>query len=91
MDMSCLVWLVTFVNSVRTGTIATKTGGGYGVVLVTLLPATCGWLTASTSIRIIGVTTSGFDVCQDPINTEPHKAWSSNGGFRILAKLINSK
>ena len=80
MDMGCMIWRVTFGNGVRIGMERTiivvhqlrirqgrtqAPGGCCGVVIGSTLLATCGWLTATTTVRLVGTTTTGFDVCQD--------------------------
>ena len=42
--------------------------GSYRAVSTSIF-ATCVWLTATSTIRILGPTTSDFVVSQDPINT----------------------
>ena len=81
--MVCMTWLVMFLSGVPIGMMRITTlthqsttlrGRGMvqdeccGAVLGTLLPTTCGWLIASTSIRLVGSTPSDFDVCQDRIS-----------------------
>ena len=40
----------------------------FGVALTPVLPSTCGWLLAATTLRILGATSTGFDVYQDRIS-----------------------
>ena len=42
--------------------------GWCGVVIGTAILTTCGWLSATTTLRFIGPTAAGFDVCQDRLN-----------------------
>ena len=70
MATAYLIWLVTFGSGVRTGMIAMKTPGCCGVVIGAIaLLATCGYLTATATLRVMGTIATGFDaVCQDRIN-----------------------
>ena len=38
--------------------------------------AACGWLATATPLRLMGTTTTDFDVCQDPITSDPCEAES---------------
>merc|ERR1711964_539316 len=80
--MAYMISWVMFGNGVRIGIVRTiivvlqlrihqgraQAHSGYcGVVIGTMVQLPCGWLIASTSLRLIGTTPSGFDVCQDRI------------------------
>ena len=83
MAMSYMIWQEMSMNGVRIAMMRTiivlhqlRTLQGLveakneccGAVLGTILPPTCGWLLASTTLRFLGSTSMDFDVCQDRIN-----------------------
>ena len=63
-------------NDVRIGIAVTETTGCCGADLGPALPS-CGWLAAATTLRMMGATSTAFDVLyQDPITPEPHEVRS---------------
>ena len=74
--MDSMIWPVMPMNGVRIGFIVvhqlrTHLGrtqantGCYGAGLGLTGLTACAWPTASTTLRLIRITTLGFDVCQD--------------------------
>ena len=78
-----MIWQEMFGNGVRIGMgrittvtprLRTRLGqaqahtGCCGAGLGTAVLTTCGWLTATAAIRIIGTPATDFDVCQDRLN-----------------------
>ncbi len=68
MVMVFMTWRVTFGNGVRIGIPVIKKIECCGAVLGSMVSTTCGWLLATTTFRIIGATSTDFDVCQDRIS-----------------------
>ena len=80
--MDSMIWPVMPMNGVRIGIVKTvvhqlSTWAGHrqilgvtGCVAWSYKSNACAWPTASTTLRLIGTTTSGFDVCQDWNNME---------------------
>ena len=67
----------TFGSGVRIGIAVTETTGCCGAGLGAALLTFCGWLAAATTLRMMGATSTGFDVlCQDPITPERHEVRS---------------
>ena len=68
MAMVFMIWRAMSGNGVKIRMTVIKNGRCCGAVLGTSFPPPCGWLLAVASIRIIGPTTTDFDVCQDRIS-----------------------
>ena len=66
--MVCMIWPATFGNGVRIGTTVADISGCCMGGLGTTLLISCVWLTASTTLRVMGTTPSGFVVWQDRLN-----------------------
>ena len=74
-------------NGVRISMTATDAKKCCRVGLGTSIRISSAWLTVATALRLLGPTAMGFDVCQEPISTEPHEVrfltemmWILGGG-----------
>ena len=66
--MVCMIWPATSGNGVRIGTTVADISGCCAGGLGTTILISCVWLTASTTLRAMGTTPSGFVVWQDRLN-----------------------